>query len=51
MKGIGEIGINGPIPAIANALNDAIGIRLDAAPFTGEVVLEAMVKQRAGKTT
>ena len=51
MKGIGEIGINGPIPAIANALRDAIGIRLDAAPFTGEAVLEAMARQKAGEET
>lgn len=42
MKGIGEIAINGPIPVIANALYDALGVRLDSAPFTGEKVLKAL---------
>jgi len=41
-KSVGEIGINGPIPTIANAIYDAVGIRLTETPFTPERVLKAM---------
>ncbi|MFC2095337.1 xanthine dehydrogenase family protein molybdopterin-binding subunit [Candidatus Bipolaricaulota bacterium] len=43
-KSVGEIGINGPIPTIANAIYDAVGIRLTETPFTPERVLAAMKK-------
>jgi len=41
-KSVGEIGINGPIPTIANAIYDAVGVRLRTTPFTPERVLAAM---------
>ncbi len=41
-KSISEIGINGPLPAIANAIYDAVGARLVRAPFTPERVLAAL---------
>ncbi len=41
-KSVGEIGINGPIPTIANAIYDAVGVRLTETPFTPERVLNAM---------
>ncbi len=41
-KSIGEIGINGPVPTIANAIYDAVGIRLRRTPFTPERVLDAI---------
>jgi len=41
-KSIAEIGINAPIPLIANALHDAVGIRLTQTPFTPERVWRAM---------
>jgi probable selenate reductase molybdenum-binding subunit len=41
-KSIAEIGINGPIPAIANAIFDAVGVRLTATPFTPERVWRAL---------
>ena len=41
-KSVGEIGINGPMPAIANAIFDAIGVRMHEAPFTPEKVFKAM---------
>ncbi len=41
-KSVGEIGINGPIPTIANAIYDAVGIRLTKTPFSPERVLQAM---------
>ncbi|MDC7126934.1 MAG: molybdopterin-dependent oxidoreductase, partial [Spirochaetales bacterium] len=37
-KSVAEIGINGPAPAIANAVFDAVGIRLKHTPFTPEKV-------------
>ncbi len=44
-KSVSEIGINGPIPAISNAIFDAVGIRLRTSPFTPERVLEALDAQ------
>jgi len=41
-KSVSEIGINGPQPAIANAIYDAVGVRLCAPPFTPEKVLQAL---------
>ncbi len=42
LKGIGEISINGPLPAIANALADACGVRIVDYPMTSERVLAAL---------
>lgn len=42
MKGAGEVGINGPLPAIAGALSRACGVDLAGAPLTAERVLEAL---------
>ena len=41
-KSIAEVCIDGPIPAIANALHNAIGVRLSSTPFTPEKVLFAL---------
>lgn len=41
-KSVAEININGPVPAIGNALYDALGIRLHKIPYTAERVLEAI---------
>jgi CO/xanthine dehydrogenase Mo-binding subunit len=49
-KSIGEIAINGPAPAIANALYHAIGIRFRKLPFRAEDVLRAIhEKERAAE--
>ena len=45
-KSIAEIGINGPLPAIANAIYDACGVRMKKAPFTPERVLAALMEKR-----
>ncbi len=42
-KSISEIGINGPIPTIANAIRDATGVHLRETPFTAERVFAALV--------
>jgi len=41
MKGIGEVGLNGPLPAVASALI-AAGLPMNRAPLTAERVLAAM---------
>jgi CO/xanthine dehydrogenase Mo-binding subunit len=41
-KGIGEMTANAPIPAIANAIFDACGVRLATMPFTPERVLRGL---------
>ncbi len=45
-KSVSEISINGPAPAIANAIHDAVGIRLRSLPFTPEKVLAALAEKR-----
>jgi len=42
LKGVGEIGTSGPVPAVANAVMDAVGVRLSRWPLTAERVLESM---------
>lgn len=42
LKGAGEIAIDGPLPALANAVADAIGKRIFRSPLTAERVLLAM---------
>jgi len=45
-KSVSEISINGPLPAIANAVFDAVGVRLNRSPFTPEEVLRALQEQQ-----
>lgn len=47
LKGIGEAGMLGIAAAIANAVEDATGVRLTALPFTPERVLAALDTQAA----
>ncbi len=46
MKGVGEVALNGPLPSIANAIDDACGIRLCHGPLTPERVLSALTNKR-----
>jgi CO/xanthine dehydrogenase Mo-binding subunit len=41
-KGIGEIPMDGPAPAILNAIEDAVGARILRVPATPEAVMDAM---------
>jgi putative selenate reductase molybdopterin-binding subunit len=41
-KSVAEIGINGALPAIGNAIFDATGVRLHRSPYTPERVLAAL---------
>ena len=45
-KGVGEIPINGPLPAVSNAVADACGVRLFQAPLTPERILAALSDSR-----
>ncbi|WP_428486482.1 xanthine dehydrogenase family protein molybdopterin-binding subunit [Rhodopila sp.] len=51
LKGIGEAGILGVAACIANAIEDAAGIRLTSLPFTPEKVLAALDARVAGTGT
>jgi len=46
-KSVSEICINGPCPAISNAIYDAVGVRLRDTPFTPERVLAALRAAKA----
>ena len=43
-KGVGESGTFGVSPAIANAIHDAVGVRLTELPLTAEAVFRALRK-------
>jgi putative selenate reductase molybdopterin-binding subunit len=45
-KSIGEVAINGPAPAIANAVYDAVGVRIRDLPITPEKVWRALRDER-----
>ncbi|RPI43197.1 MAG: xanthine dehydrogenase family protein molybdopterin-binding subunit, partial [Betaproteobacteria bacterium] len=45
-KGVGESGTFGVSPAIANAIEDAVGVRITELPLTAEAVYRALRKQR-----
>ena len=45
-KSVSEININGPIPAIGNAIYDALGVRITSSPYTPEKVLKAIKESR-----
>lgn len=47
-KSVSEIPIDGPAPAVANAIFNAIGIRMKELPFTPEKVLAAIKESRKG---
>jgi CO/xanthine dehydrogenase Mo-binding subunit len=42
LKGAGEIAIDGPLPAVANALADALGKRIFQSPITAERVMRLL---------
>jgi xanthine dehydrogenase molybdenum-binding subunit len=44
-KGLGMSGVLGVPAAVANAIYDAVGVRLNAMPFTPERIVEALRKK------
>ncbi len=45
-KSVSELGINGGLPALSNAICHAVGVRLREGPFTSERVLDALHKKQ-----
>ncbi len=48
VKGVGEMTANSPIPAIANAIYHATGVRIDDLPITPEKILRGLDALQAG---
>ena len=46
-KGIGELPMDGPAPAIVNAVQDALGISFDSIPLLPEDIFDAMAREEA----
>jgi xanthine dehydrogenase molybdenum-binding subunit len=46
-KGVGELGITPVAAAVANAVYNAVGVRVNSLPITPEKVLRA-IKEKAG---
>jgi len=49
VKGLGEMTANSPIPAIANAITNAIGVRITEIPITPERILRALEESEGDK--
>jgi CO/xanthine dehydrogenase Mo-binding subunit len=49
-KGIGELPMDGPAPAILNAVEHATGVRVDHVPLTPEAVMDALEAGAAALT-
>lgn len=47
LKGVGEISTNGPLPAVANAIADACGVRIMNYPMRLDRVLMAIEKRKS----
>jgi len=47
LKGMGEVGIHGPAPAVAQALEDAVGLTLHRVPVEPEDVLRVLRGEKA----
>ena len=47
VRGVGEVSIIPPVPAIANAINQAIGVRMNETPMSPGSVLEALWEKKS----
>ena len=47
VKGVGEMTANSPIPAIVNAIHNAVGVFITELPVTPEKVLRALRAKEA----
>jgi CO/xanthine dehydrogenase Mo-binding subunit len=47
-KGIGELPMDGPAPAILSAVEHATGVRVDHVPLTPEALMEALEGEAVG---
>ena len=49
-KGIGELPMDGPAPAIVNAIADALGIPFDSVPLLPEDIFDALARKVPGES-
>jgi CO/xanthine dehydrogenase Mo-binding subunit len=49
VRGVGENAIAAPLPAVANAIHNAVGVRLRQVPMSPPRVLAAIMEQRASQ--
>ena len=49
VRGVGEVPIVPPMAAVANAIHDAIGVRMDNLPMSPGAILEQLWEQNGGK--
>jgi CO/xanthine dehydrogenase Mo-binding subunit len=49
-KGIGELPMDGPAPAIVNAITDALGISFNSIPLLPEDIFEALTEKVSDDT-
>jgi CO/xanthine dehydrogenase Mo-binding subunit len=49
-KGIGELPMDGPAPAIVNAVENALKVRFDSIPLLPEDICEALTSGSEGTT-
>ena len=47
-KGIGELPMDGPAPAIVNAVEHALGVAFNHVPLTPEAIMDALAAGTAG---
>ena len=48
VRGVGEVSIIPPVPAVANAIHNAIGVRMNSLPMSPGAVLEALWEKQSG---
>jgi CO/xanthine dehydrogenase Mo-binding subunit len=48
VRGVGEVPIVPPMAAIANAIHDALGVRMGSLPMSPGAVLEELWNQNGG---
>ena len=48
VRGVGEVPIAPPLGAVPNAINDAVGVRLNEQPMNAGRILEALAKKNGG---
>ena len=48
-KGIGELPMDGPAPAVVNAIKDALGVRFDSIPVLPEDIFQALAADSAAE--
>jgi CO/xanthine dehydrogenase Mo-binding subunit len=48
-KGIGELPMDGPAPAIVNAVEEALGVSFDSIPLLPEEIFDALGEKASGR--